>query len=106
MRSAPHRAHTATGCGAVRRRAGEALLRDAAAIIAQRRQSYGPPSELFDDVAKRWSLALGIPVSPARVVLCLLDLKLARLAHDPGHRDSQLDLAGYATILRELTGDG
>jgi hypothetical protein len=37
------------------------------------------------------------------VVLCLLDLKLARLAHDPSHEDSVVDVCGYAALLRELT---
>jgi hypothetical protein len=32
-------------------------------------------------------------VSPAQVVLCLVDLKLARLAHDPKH-DSIVDEVG------------
>jgi Domain of unknown function (DUF6378) len=37
------------------------------------------------------------------VALCLIDLKLARLAHDPKHLDSIVDVAGYAAVLRELT---
>jgi hypothetical protein len=37
------------------------------------------------------------------VVLCLLDLKLARLAHDPSHEDSAVDVCGYAALLREVT---
>ena len=53
-------------------------------------------------LAQRWSLTLGQPVTPAQVVLCLLDLKLTRLGHDPNHQDSICDLAGYAAILQEL----
>jgi Domain of unknown function (DUF6378) len=37
------------------------------------------------------------------VVLCLIDLKLARLARDPKHLDGQVDVAGYAACLREIT---
>jgi Domain of unknown function (DUF6378) len=37
------------------------------------------------------------------VVLCLIDLKLARLAGDPKHLDSQVDVAGYAAVLREVS---
>jgi len=33
---------------------------------------------------------------------CLIDLKLARLAHDPAHADSITDIAGYAAVLREV----
>jgi hypothetical protein len=46
---------------------------------------------------------LGHEITPAQVVLCLLDLKLARLAHDPTHEDSAVDVCGYAALLRELT---
>jgi hypothetical protein len=44
-------------------------------------------------------------VRPEQVVLCLLDLKVARLAHDPGHRDSLIDLIGHGVILHELMHD-
>ena len=54
-------------------------------------------------IAARWSLTLGHPVTPAQVVLCMMDLKLTRLARDPGHQDSILDLVGYAAILHEVT---
>ena len=53
-------------------------------------------------VAARWSITLGRPVTPAQVVLCLIDLKLARLGHDPAHADSILDVAGYAAVLQEV----
>ena len=44
-----------------------------------------------------------LKITPAQVVLCLLDLKLARLAHDPAHEDSAVDVCGYAALLRQLT---
>ncbi len=53
-------------------------------------------------VARRWSETLGQAVTPEEVVLCLIDLKLVRLAHDPQHRDSILDVAGYAAVLDEV----
>jgi Domain of unknown function (DUF6378) len=81
----------------------EKLLEQAAAVVAQRRNTYGQPIELFEHVAKRWSLVLGVEISPAQVVLCLIELKLARLTHDPKHLDSQIDLAGYTACLREVT---
>jgi sulfatase modifying factor 1 len=48
-----------------------------------------------------WEFATKI--SPAQIVLCLIDLKLARLARDPEHLDSQVDVAGYAAVLREVS---
>ena len=53
-------------------------------------------------VAARWSITLGHPVTPAQVVLCLIDLKLTRLAHDPKHHDSVCDVVGYAALLPEV----
>ena len=38
-----------------------------------------------------------------QVALCLIDLKLARLAHQPDHLDSMVDIAGYAAVLREVS---
>ena len=81
------------------------ILHQAAEIVAQRRQQYGPPAEHFEQVARRWSLTLGTAVRPEQVLLCQLDLKLVRLAHDPGHRDSLVDLIGYSLLLHELVDD-
>jgi hypothetical protein len=82
---------------------GELLLRQAAAVIANRRDSYGDPATSMTAIARRWSITLGQPITPARVALCLIDVKLARLAHDPGHLDSMIDLAGYAAVLKEVS---
>jgi hypothetical protein len=82
---------------------GPELLEHAAGVVTHRRREYGEPVELFDHIARRWSLTLGTKVSPAQVALCLIDLKLARLARDPKHLDSQVDVAGYAAVLREVT---
>ena len=81
---------------------GEAMLQRAASIVAERRRTYGDPAASMEAVAKRWSLTLGHDVTPAQVVLCLIDLKLVRLAHDPSHHDSLVDVAGYAAVLREV----
>jgi Domain of unknown function (DUF6378) len=81
----------------------ERLLQHATDVVARRRREYGEPVDLFEQVAARWSLTLGTKVSPAHVVLCLIDLKLARLVRDPKHFDSIADTAGYAGILQELS---
>jgi hypothetical protein len=82
---------------------GPELLEHAAGVVTRRRREYGEPVELFDHIARRWSLTLGTKVSPAQVALCLIDLKLARLVRDPKHLDSVVDVAGYAAVLREVT---
>jgi hypothetical protein len=82
---------------------GPELLEHAAGVVTRRRREYGEPIELFDHIAQRWSLTLGTKISPAQVALCLIDLKLARLARDPKHLDSVVDVAGYAAVLREVS---
>jgi Domain of unknown function (DUF6378) len=81
---------------------GPELLEHAAGLVNRRRREYGEPVDLFEQVARRWSLTLDTRVSPAQVVLCLIDLKLARLAREPKHLDSQVDV-GYAAVLREVS---
>jgi hypothetical protein len=81
---------------------GEDLLAHAAAIVRDRRRTYGEPRDLFERVAVRWSQVLGTKVTAAQVGICLCDLKIARLTVDPGHLDSLVDVAGYAAIVREL----
>ncbi len=81
----------------------ETLLHSAAKIIAERGRAYGDAAVSMDRVAQRWSVTLGHPVTPAEVMLCMIDLKLARLAHDPTHRDSLVDVIGYSALLSEVT---
>ena len=81
----------------------EMFLKHVANVIAERGTQYGDASTNMAAIATRWSATLGREISPAQVVLCLLDVKLARLAHDPTHEDSAVDVCGYAALLRELT---
>jgi hypothetical protein len=82
---------------------GEMMLKQAAAVVADRRETYGDPAASMTAVAQRWSITLDQPITPAQVALCLIDLKLARLAHQPDHLDSMVDIAGYAAVLREVS---
>ena len=80
----------------------EALLERAANLVNRRRREYGEPVDLFERVAVRWSQVLGTKVTPAQVIVCLVDLKVARLSNDPRHLDSITDIAGYAGCLAEV----
>ena len=81
----------------------EMFLKHVAQIVTERGTQYGDAAGNMAAIAARWSATLGREITPAQVVLCLLDLKLARLAHDPTHEDSAVDVCGYAALLRELT---
>lgn len=80
----------------------EKFLKHVANVVAERSAQYGGAGESMTAIAVRWSATLGHQVTAAQVILCLMDLKLARLAHDPGHEDSAVDVCGYAALLREL----
>jgi hypothetical protein len=79
------------------------FLKHVANVIAERSTQYGDAGISMAAIATRWSVTLGREITPTQVVLCLLDLKLARLAHDPTHEDSAVDVCGYAALLTELT---
>ena len=78
------------------------ILGHTAKVLEERRDDYGDPVEQFRAIADRWSITLGTPITPSQVALCMIDLKLARLAYDPGHIDSIVDVIGYAALLREV----
>jgi Domain of unknown function (DUF6378) len=84
---------------------GAELLEHAAGLVARRRREYSEPVDVFDAVAKRWSLVFGTKVTAAQVMIALLDLKLTRLSGDPKHLDSIVDVAGYAAVLQEVIRD-
>jgi hypothetical protein len=77
------------------------ILLDTHRVINERRDTYGRPDDMMAEIAARWSLTLGYTVTPAQAVLCMMDLKMARLANDPGHHDSLIDVVGYAALLPE-----
>ena len=83
----------------------EQLLEHAAGVVTGRRRDYGEPADLFERVAVCWSQVIGTNVTRAQVIVCLVDLKVARLSHDPRHLDSITDIAGYAACLAEVLHD-
>lgn len=79
------------------------LLTDAMNAVSERGSSYGTVEENFDRIARLWTVLLGKDVTPGEVALCLAGLKMARLIQTPDHRDSWVDLAGYAACGGEVT---
>jgi hypothetical protein len=83
----------------------EHLLDRANGVVGHRRGIYGAPDYVFERVATRWSQVLGTTVTPAQVIICLIDLKIVRVARDPRHLDSITAIAGYAGVLAEVLSD-
>lgn len=78
----------------------ETILAEANRIVnGQRRADYGGPFESFSDIAAGWSMVLGVEVTPEQVGLCMIQLKVARAKNGGFHRDSFVDIAGYAQCM-------
>ena len=73
-----------------------------AEILQERGEIYGSAKLNLADTAARMSRTLGMTVTPQLVCLLMIDIKLSRLRHSPGHLDSMMDLCGYAGLLVEL----
>ena len=85
-------------------RTRDALLEEAGNLINHNREKdYGEASKNFQDIAAGWSLILDRSVEPEDVALMMAWLKIARLFKSPDHRDSWIDLIGYAALGGELS---
>jgi hypothetical protein len=63
-------------------------------VSGDRQKAYGHPAKNFDDIARLWSVMLGVEVTPAQVGLCMIQVKLAREVFVP-KRDNLVDAVGY-----------
>lgn len=76
-------------------------------VFGERQNDYGDPAANLSAIADFWSSYLTrrnkqqIVVDTTDVCAMMRLLKEARLMHDPGHKDSLVDLCGYA-ILQDL----
>ena len=70
--------------------------------MVPRAKDYGEAYDNHERVAKLWSSVLNINVSVSQVYMCLLLLKVARLVVTPNHKDSWIDIAGYASLGGEV----
>jgi hypothetical protein len=59
---------------------------------------YGDPTVNLHRIAVGWTEILGRKVTAEEVALCMIWLKVSRLAH-AYKRDSVVDIAGYARCL-------
>lgn len=80
------------------------ILDEANSIVnGARANTYGGPEDSFKTIAALWSVYLKteMPLMTSDVAVLLALLKIARLQNSPGHRDSWVDLAGYAACGAE-----
>ena len=83
----------------------KALLDEAAETLEARGKPYGGAEDNFERIARLWSAHLvnryndylgNLTLDRKDVAIMMILLKTARLANDPEHRDSWVDIAGYA----------
>lgn len=78
------------------------VLNEANSIVnGARASTYGGPEDSFRTISRLWSAYIDYPFSPTDVAILLGLLKVARLRNSPDHRDSWVDLAGYAACGAE-----
>lgn len=85
----------------------ESVLDEARKIIyGDRERTYGKPSKNLEGIARMWSAYLAnrstdlnAPLHAKDVAAMMILLKAARLANSPNHRDSVVDICGYAALI-------
>ena len=80
--------------------ANMALLDEAAQIVKDRGQFYGPPGENHERTAAMWSAYLDVPISAVDVCALNILQKMSREANCH-KRDNFLDVAGFAANADE-----
>lgn len=82
------------------------ILTEAASLInGERAQQYGDATECFGRIAALWSALLDIVITPNDVANMMILLKVAR-TRDTYHRDSYVDIAGYAALVEQINNLG
>jgi len=84
---------------------GAEMLMQAHDTIRERGRSYGPIKQNHERIAALWSTVLEHPVTPVQAAMCMALVKMARLMETPNHRDSAVDIAGYAACIYECQQD-
>lgn len=87
------------------------LLEEAIEITSRdRNQAYGNPEDNFRNIANLWTaihtarhgFLPSTQFNAADVALFCIAIKLARLSTNQTHRDSAVDIAGYAACLADI----
>ena len=74
------------------------LLEAYSLVHGVKRQSYGHPREDYGRVAQMMTAILGVEVTAAKAILCMIAVKISRECHCP-KRDNRVDGAGYFECL-------
>lgn len=90
------------------------VAEEAAFINDQKQETYGLPEDDFNCIARMWAALITkaninnpridayVHVPTELVPIMMAAVKLSRLAGNPTHRDSAVDVAGYMVTLEKL----
>ena len=79
------------------------ILKEAHEIIyGDREKTYGDPSKNLSLIGQLWGAYLGQDISDYDVAYLMIMLKIARLSNTPDHRDSLVDICGYAALVDRI----
>lgn len=78
-------------------------------VTGPREKEYGDKTQNHQRIADLWNMWLNETkadssdqITAYDVAMMMILVKIARLMNTPGHQDSHIDLAGYASILEEI----
>lgn len=71
-------------------------------VCGDREQEYGNPENNFAQIARMWSVYLGVEITPVDAALMMAQLKMARIKTGTFKEDSYVDAAGYIACAAEL----
>lgn len=67
-------------------------------INGDRRETHGPVTKSFEDIAEAWTMALGFGVNSHMVGLLMADMKRSRMKQGKANQDDYVDLAAYIAL--------
>ena len=80
-----------------------AVLASAGELInGDRAKDYGDAYDNHQRIGQMWGAILGVDVTPQHVAMMMIALKLSRLANQPTHTDSWIDVCGYGALGGEF----
>lgn len=81
----------------------ENILEEALRITGGDRQvAYGSAKADAERFAKIASAVTGLPIKPEHFPLLMIAVKLSRASQGKWHRDSIVDIAGYARVAEKI----
>lgn len=82
------------------------ILEDAYKLIeGDRHRQHGKAEKCMDEIAKRWTLWLGVQVTRHDVAMMMLDVKIARIKTGAYNRDCYVDGDGYLSLAGQFHKD-